>query len=150
MAAELIRNEADGTLSFGDYTLSEKKKQEDFKAGGVSYKVKTFKEITRLEGDGDLVYESVPGTNVSGLKRTASGLVFEAEGGDDAQITVGVFLSAVSVGRTKHKKSFTRRERKTVILARSLPGNMPSAPSACGIAHDRSVFCMLFFHRCFS
>ena len=90
MAAELIRNEADGTLSFGDYTLSEKKKQEDFKVGGVSYKVKTFKEITRLEGDGDLVYESVPGTNVSGLKRTASGLVFEAEGGDDAQITVGV------------------------------------------------------------
>ncbi|MBQ1880446.1 MAG: endosialidase [Lachnospiraceae bacterium] len=90
MAAELIRNEADGTLSFGDYTLSEKKKQEDFKAGGVSYKVKTFKEITRLEGDGDLVYESVPGTNVTGLKRTASGLVFEAEGGDDAQITVGV------------------------------------------------------------
>ena len=90
MAAELIRNEADGTLSFGDYTLSEKKKQEDFKAGGVSYKVKTFKEITRIEGDGDLVYESVPGTNVTGLKRTASGLVFEAEGGDDAQITVGV------------------------------------------------------------
>ena len=90
MAAELIRNEADGTLSFGDYTLSEKKKQEDFKGGGVSYKVKTFKEITRLEGDGDLVYESVPGTNVTGLKRTASGLVFEAEGGDDAQITVGV------------------------------------------------------------
>lgn len=90
MAAELIRNEADGTLSFGDYTLSEKKKQEDFKAGGVSYKVKTFKEITRLEGDGDLVYESVPGTNVTGLKRTASGLIFEAEGGDDAQITVGV------------------------------------------------------------
>ena len=90
MAAELIRNEADGTLSFGDYTLSEKKKQEDFKAGGVSYKVKTFKEITRLEGDGDLVYESVPGTDVTGLKRTASGLIFEAEGGDDAQITVGV------------------------------------------------------------
>lgn len=90
MAAELIRNEADGTLSFGDYTLSEKKKQEDFKAGGVSYKVKTFKEITRLEGDGELVYESVPGTNVSGLKRNAAGLVFEAEGGDDAQITVGV------------------------------------------------------------
>ena len=89
MAAELIKNEADGTLTFGDYTLSEKKKQEDFKAGGVVYKVKTFKEITRLEGDGDLVYESVPGTNVSGLKKTDTGLVFVAEGGDDAQITVG-------------------------------------------------------------
>lgn len=90
MAAELIKNEADGTLTFGDYTLSEKKKQEDFKAGGVVYKVKTFKEITRLEGDGDLVYESVPGTNVSGLKKTDTGLVFVAEGADDAQITVGV------------------------------------------------------------
>jgi hypothetical protein len=90
MAAELIKNEADGTLTFGDYTLSEKKKQEDFKAGGVVYKVKTFKEITRLEGDGDLVYESVPGTNVSKLKKTDTGLVFVAEGGDDAQITVGV------------------------------------------------------------
>ncbi len=90
MAAELIKNEADGTVTFGDYTLSEKKKQEDFKAGGVVYKVKTFKEITSLEGDGDLVYESVPGTNVSGLKKTDTGLVFVAEGGDDAQITVGV------------------------------------------------------------
>lgn len=90
MAAELIRSETDGTLAFGDYTLSEKKKQEDFKAGGVVYKVKTFNEITRLEGDGMLVYESVPGTNVTGLKKTGTGLVFQAEGSEDAQITVGV------------------------------------------------------------
>ena len=90
MASELIRSEADGTLAFGDRTLSEKKKQEDFKAGGVVYKVKTYSEITRLEGDGELVYESVPGTDVSGLKKTDAGMVFTAEGSDDAQITIGV------------------------------------------------------------
>ena len=88
--AELIRKETDGSLSFGDYTLSEKKKQEDFKANGASYKVKTYNEITRLERDEVLVYESVPGTNVTALKRTDTGMSFEAEGKDDAQITVGV------------------------------------------------------------
>ncbi|MBQ9606984.1 MAG: endosialidase [Lachnospiraceae bacterium] len=88
--ADLIRKEADGSLSFGDYTLPEKKKQEDFKADGGSYKVKTYNEITRLERDEVLVYESVPGTNVTALKKTDTGLSFEAEGKDDAQITVGV------------------------------------------------------------
>ena len=88
--AELIKKEADGSLSFGDYTLPQKTKQEDFKSDGGSYKVKTYNEITRLERDDVLVYESVPGTKVTGLKRTDNGLVFETEGRDDAQITVGV------------------------------------------------------------
>ncbi len=90
MSEELIKSEADGSLAFGDYTLSEKKKQEGFKAGGVDYKVKTFNEITRLEGNETLVYESVPGTRVTGLKKTGTGIVFNAEGDQDAQITVGV------------------------------------------------------------
>ncbi|MCR5746674.1 MAG: endosialidase [Lachnospiraceae bacterium] len=90
MAAELIKSEADGALAFGDFTLSEKKKQENFKSGGVTYKVKTFNEITRLEGDDILVYESVPGTKVTGLKKTETGMVFCSEGNEDAQITVGV------------------------------------------------------------
>lgn len=88
--ADLIKKEADGALTFGDYTLPEKTKQDDFKVDGGSYKVKTYNEITRLERDGVLVYESVPGTKVSGLKRTADGLIFATEGKDDAQITVGV------------------------------------------------------------
>ena len=66
--AELIKRESDGSLSFGDYTLQEKTKQDDFKNDGSSYKVKTYNEITRLERDGVLVYESVPGTNVTSLK----------------------------------------------------------------------------------
>ena len=32
--SELIRSEADGTISFGDYTLADKKKLEDFKHDG--------------------------------------------------------------------------------------------------------------------
>ena len=88
--AELIKRESDGSLSFGDYTLQEKTKQDDFKNDGSSYTVKTYNEITRLERDGVLVYESVPGTNVTSLKGSEEGLVFAIEGGKDAQITVGV------------------------------------------------------------
>ena len=88
--ADLIKKEADGSLTFGDYTLQEKTKQDDFKADGGSYKVKTYYEITRLECDGVLVYESVPGTNVTGLRGTADGMSFSTEGSKDAQITVGV------------------------------------------------------------
>ncbi|MCR5774465.1 MAG: endosialidase [Lachnospiraceae bacterium] len=88
--ADLIRTEADGSLTFGDYSLPEKKKQDDFKADGNSYKVKTYNEITRLECDGVLEYESVPGTNVTSFKRLGDKLAFVVEGKDDAQITVGV------------------------------------------------------------
>ncbi len=64
-AKELLRTEADNTLSFGDYTLAAKAKVEDYEFMGNLYKVKTFKEITKLEKDGGFVYESVPGTAVA-------------------------------------------------------------------------------------
>ena len=46
---ELIRKEEDGTLSFGNFELDTKKKLSDFEFEGDLYKVKTFKEITKLE-----------------------------------------------------------------------------------------------------
>ena len=46
---ELIRSEKDGTLSFGNYKLDTKSKLSDFEHCGDSYKVKTFKEITKLD-----------------------------------------------------------------------------------------------------
>ena len=61
---ELLRIEADGTLSFGDYTLPSKTKLEDFEYQGDLYKVKTFAEITKLEKNGMFLYESVPGTEM--------------------------------------------------------------------------------------
>ena len=49
---ELIRSEADGTISFGDYTLNEKSKLQDFEHQGDLYKVKTYHDITKLERNG--------------------------------------------------------------------------------------------------
>ena len=41
---ELLKAEADGTLSFGDYTLGSKTKLDGFEFQGDLYKVKTFSE----------------------------------------------------------------------------------------------------------
>ena len=48
VVSELIRVEADNTISFGNYELAEKTKRQDFEYAGDLYKVKTFKEITKL------------------------------------------------------------------------------------------------------
>lgn len=88
VVSELIRSEADGTLSFGDYTLAEKKKLDGFTCGSDVYKVKTFNEITKLEKNGLFVYESVPGTAVANLAQAADSIVFCVEGPKDAQITL--------------------------------------------------------------
>lgn len=85
---ELIRKEEDGTISFGNYSLDKKSKVEDYEHNGDLYKVKTFKEITKLERNGMFVYESVPGTAVWNLKVTDKGMEFFVEGTKDSQITV--------------------------------------------------------------
>ncbi len=86
--SELIRSESDGTISFGDYTKAEKSKLDDFKHAGDVYKVKTFKEITKLERNGMFVYESVPGTSVERLSISEDGVAFQVEGAEDANITL--------------------------------------------------------------
>ena len=85
--SELIRTEADGTISFGNYELSQKSKISDFEHKGDLYKVKTFKEITKLERNGMFVYESVPGSAVKNLSVTETGMTFEVEAPTDVQIT---------------------------------------------------------------
>lgn len=87
---ELIRKEEDNSISFGDYTLDKKTKLDNFEFQGDLYKVKTFKEITKLEKNGMFVYESVPGTAVEHLKETENGMQFSVQGPEDAQITVGL------------------------------------------------------------
>lgn len=87
---ELLRSESDGSISFGDYTLRQKSKVEDYEHAGDLLKVKTFNEITRLEKNGMFLYESVPGTAVLNFKETAEGISFMVEGDEDAQITVGL------------------------------------------------------------
>lgn len=86
--SELIRVESDGTISFGDYTLNEKAKLDNFAHNGGSYKVKTYKDITKLECNDMFVYESVPGTAVSNFAKTDDQVSFVVEGVEDAQITL--------------------------------------------------------------
>ena len=86
--SELIRTEANGTLSFGDYTLGAKAKLDNYDFNGDKYEVKTFKEITKLERNGLFVYESVPGTAVTDFDQTENTVAFTVEGPEDAQITL--------------------------------------------------------------
>ena len=103
---ELIRTEKNGTISFGDYEKNQKSKVSDYQHQGDLYKVKTFKEITKLERNGMFVYESVPGTAVFDLAQDGSQMSFRVEGPEDAQITVEmeaeteykVLLDGVNVG----------------------------------------------------
>ena len=85
---ELIRSEADGSLSFGNHTLSTKTKRADFNHKGDIYKVKTFNEITRLEKNDAFVYESTPGTTVYNFEVTDDGASFSAEADGDVQVTL--------------------------------------------------------------
>lgn len=109
IVAELLRSEENGTISFGNHTLSVKAKVEDFKYGADLLKVKTCKEITKLEKNGMFLYESVPGTSVTQFQEMENGVTFRVEGAEDAQITVGltddteyeVFVGGSSVGTMK-------------------------------------------------
>ena len=108
MAKELIQAK-DGKLSFGDFTLPEKAKLDGFESGGNLYKVKTFRELTKLERDGMFVYESEPGSDVQDFYQTTDSLQFGVTGAEDTMITVGlkedfwyeVFENDKSVGKMK-------------------------------------------------
>ena len=106
---ELIRKEKDGTLSFGNYELDTKQKLSDFEYEGDLYKVKTFQGITKLEKNGLFVYESVPGTAVTGLKATDREVKFQVECIEDTSITLElepvteykVYVDDTSFGKMK-------------------------------------------------
>ena len=106
---ELLRSEADGAISFGNYKLAKKAKVEDYQHGGDLLKVKTCSEITKLEKNGMFLYESVPGTSVLNFVEKEDGVEFVVEGDEDAQITIGlmddkayeVFVDGSSIGAIK-------------------------------------------------
>lgn len=115
---ELLRKEADGTLSFGNYSLKEKKKVEGFKAGNDILKVKTFNEITRLEKNDMMIYESVPGTAVSEFSESDTGVSFKVSAPTDAEITLGLAEGTeytVSINGTDTGKMKTNMSGKLTI-----------------------------------
>ena len=85
---ELISIEESGGISFGNYELAAKTKRSDFEYNGDLYKVKTFREITKLEKNEMFVYESVPGTTVLNMKVDTGRMEFAVEGTENTQITV--------------------------------------------------------------
>lgn len=87
---EIIREEEDGTISFGNFKLSEKQKVPDFEHAGDTYKVKTFAEITKLEKNEAFLYESYPGTAVFHFEESEDGIIFDMDAENDAQITLGL------------------------------------------------------------
>lgn len=105
---ELIAQD-NGTLSFGDYSLGQKTKLSDYAFEGDTYKVKTFREITRLERNGSVLYESVPGSAVHHFKDSADALSFDVESKDDIEITLGleaereykVYVNDFNIGKMK-------------------------------------------------
>ncbi len=106
---DLIHKEADGTLSFGNFEFDTKQKRSDFEYEGDLYKIKTFREITKLERNGMFVYESVPGTVVTDMSNTESGMDFKVEGWEDSSITLElepdveyrVYVDGTDVGTMK-------------------------------------------------
>ena len=87
---ELIKVERDGSISFGNYELDTKAKLDNFDVNGDLYKVKTYNEITKLEQNGNFLYESVPGTAVNGFTADDCAVKFYVEGTEDVQITLGL------------------------------------------------------------
>lgn len=106
---ELIREEETGALSFGNFALATKTKKDGFQYQGESYKIKTFREITKLERNGMFVYESVPGTVVHDFRATDKAVNFVVEGEEDSQITLEleaekeykIHIDKVYVGKMK-------------------------------------------------
>lgn len=106
---ELIRQEENGRISFGNYLMDEKKKVLDFEANGDLYKVKTFREITKLEKNGKMLLEAVPGATIHNFGIDERGARFSVESEEDIQITLElepeteykILIDDVNVGKMK-------------------------------------------------
>ena len=104
---ELIKAEDNGTISFGNYELSKKTKLMNFDVGGNLYDIRTFNEITKLNKDEGLVYESIPGTAVHNFTVKDKLITFEVAGMAESQITMelapntdyNLFIDQLKVGK---------------------------------------------------
>lgn len=86
----IIMTNEDGSLNFGDITLLEKTKIEDYEYQGDILKIKTFNEVTKLKRNGNLLYESDPGSVVTSYMLSDNGVSFTVDAKEDIQITLGL------------------------------------------------------------
>ena len=117
VVSELIREEGGGLISFGDYSLKTKGKKEDFEVMGNIYKVKTCKEITKLEKNETLLFETVPGAAVFNFFMDEKEIKFELAGYGDTQVIMELESSAIydiDVGGAKPGAVKTTKSGKLV------------------------------------
>ena len=106
---ELIRQEDNGSISFGNYLMDEKKKELDFEVQGDLYKVKTYREITKLEKNGKMLLEAVPGATILHFLQNEKEVSFQVEAEEDVQLTLEleadteykILVDDVNVGKMK-------------------------------------------------
>ena len=75
-----------GALNFGNYRSRYKVKVNNYEYMGAGYNLRTHDEFTRLQKNGGLLYESVPGSRVREMRVFADGASFGVEGAGCAQI----------------------------------------------------------------
>lgn len=110
---ELIRKEDNGTISFGNYMVDDKKKLSGFDVDGDLYKIKTHKAMTKLEKNDKMLMEVVPGATVHNFSLTEKGATFSLEGTSSVQMTLEldadteykIMIDDVTVGKTKTNMS---------------------------------------------
>ncbi len=85
---EILKVNENNTLSFGNYTVKEKQKIDNFSFNNDTYKCKTHNEITKLEKNGSLLLETVPGATIHNLSVQEELVTFSIEGKGDTKITV--------------------------------------------------------------
>ena len=103
VVTELFRSEDNGTLSFGDYTLAQKAKKGDIQFEGDIYKIKTFKTMTKLDKNGQLIFESVPGSAVHNFVIFAASVVMSLPSGWGSVLPVssGILLQKRKLQKRK-------------------------------------------------
>ena len=105
---DLINIESD-SLDFGNYELATKTKKDGIEYKGDIYKIKTFKTMTKLDKNGQLIFESVPGSAVHNFVATTDGVAFDIESSSDVQVTLEVeagqeykvFIDNTNIGTMK-------------------------------------------------
>lgn len=110
---EGIRIEQNNTLSFGNFLVKDKLKVAGFEFGGDVYKIKTHNEVTKLEKNGKILIESVPGAAFFNFQVTEQAVSFEVDGLEAVQLTLelepesdyGILVDGVVTGNTKSSVS---------------------------------------------
>ena len=95
-------------LALVTYISTESEERRDIQFEGDIYKIGTFKTMTKLDKNGQLIFESVPGSAVHNLLQQQWS-AFEIESSSDVQVTLEVeagqeykvFIDNTNVGMMK-------------------------------------------------